>query len=128
MSPPSGKINRPKTELGKNLFKRRRVLKKNKRKQHKIVGAIVDKELITIHHLKKRCSSARANITLSGKKKQKLKKQLRHMQQEKAAMDVEVAPKVRKQISSVKKVNVASTREEKKIKTPQDVEMNEDMD
>ncbi|MGH0143937.1 UNVERIFIED_CONTAM: hypothetical protein FKN15_011938 [Acipenser sinensis] len=72
-------------------------------------------------------ASARANITLSGKKKQKLKKQLRHMQQEKAAMDVEVAPKVRKQISSVKKVNVASTREEK-IKTPQDVEMDEDMD
>ncbi|XP_041113065.1 uncharacterized protein C11orf98 homolog [Polyodon spathula] len=124
MSPPSGKINRPKTELGKKLFKRRRVLKKNKRQKHKIVGAIVDKELITICHLKKR--RVRDNITLSGKKKQKLKKQLRHMQQDKAAMDVEVAPKVRKQTSSVNKVNIVSTRGEK-TKTPQDVEMVEDM-
>lgn len=32
-------------------------------------------------------SSARANITLSGKKKRKLLKQLQHMQQEKASME-----------------------------------------
>lgn len=41
-------------ELGKNLFKRRRVLTKQKRKKHLIVGAVVDKGLITKHHLKKR--------------------------------------------------------------------------
>lgn len=41
-------------ELGKNLFKRRRVLTKQKRKKHRIVGAVVDEGLITKHHLKKR--------------------------------------------------------------------------
>nr|XP_033471214.1 uncharacterized protein C11orf98 homolog [Epinephelus lanceolatus] len=87
MSPPGGKINRPKTELGKKLFKRRRVLSKEKRKKHQIVGAVVDEGLITVHHLKKRKSSPRANITLSGKKKRKLLKQLQHMQQEKAGME-----------------------------------------
>uniref|UniRef100_A0A3P8UU82 Chromosome 11 open reading frame 98 n=1 Tax=Cynoglossus semilaevis TaxID=244447 RepID=A0A3P8UU82_CYNSE len=54
MSPPGGKINRPKTELGKKLFKRRRVLSREKRKRHQIVGAVVDQGLITVHHLKKR--------------------------------------------------------------------------
>uniref|UniRef100_UPI0037E77C76 uncharacterized protein C11orf98-like n=1 Tax=Semicossyphus pulcher TaxID=241346 RepID=UPI0037E77C76 len=103
MSPPGGKINRPKTELGKKLFKRRRVLSKEKRKRHLIVGAVVDKGLITVHHLKKRKSSARANITLSGKKRRKLLKQLQHMQQEKAGMEVEApaaeAPQKKKQES-----------------------------
>lgn len=41
-------------ELGKKLFKRRRVLTKQKRKKHRIVGAVVDEGLITKHHLKKR--------------------------------------------------------------------------
>lgn len=41
-------------ELGKKLFKRRRVLSREKRKRHQIVGAVVDEGLITIHHLKKR--------------------------------------------------------------------------
>ncbi|XP_062338952.1 uncharacterized protein C11orf98 homolog [Osmerus eperlanus] len=90
---PGGKINRPKTELGKKLFKRRRALTREKRKRHVVVGAVVDKGLTTIHHLKKRISSPRANITLSGKKKRKLLKQLQHMAQEKTVMDVEVAPK-----------------------------------
>ncbi|XP_056280462.1 uncharacterized protein C11orf98 homolog isoform X2 [Pseudoliparis swirei] len=80
---PGGKINRPKTELADNLFKRRRVLSREKRKRHLIVGAVVDEGLITTHHLKKRTSSQRANITLSGKKKRKLMKQLQHMKQDK---------------------------------------------
>ncbi|CAL8242360.1 unnamed protein product [Merluccius merluccius] len=94
-STPGGKINRPKTELGRNVFKRRRVLGKQKRKRHQIVGAVIDAGLTTIHHLKKRCTSKRANITLSGKKKRKLLKQLGHMEREKAGMDVEptTAPK-----------------------------------
>lgn len=41
-------------ELGKKLFKRRRVLGKEKRKKRQVVGAVVDQGLITIHHLKKR--------------------------------------------------------------------------
>ncbi|XP_060758838.1 uncharacterized protein C11orf98 homolog isoform X2 [Neoarius graeffei] len=89
---PGGKINRPKTELGKKLFKRRRLLTKQKKKKHRIVGAVVDEGLITKHHLKKRSTSSRANITLSGKKRRKLLKQLRHMEKEKAGMEVEEAP------------------------------------
>lgn len=41
-------------ELGKKLFKRRRVLGKEKKKKRQLVGAVVDQGLITIHHLKKR--------------------------------------------------------------------------
>ncbi|KAL2102889.1 hypothetical protein ACEWY4_002057 [Coilia grayii] len=89
---PGGKINRPKTELGKKLFKRRRALTRDKRKKHRVIGAVVDKEITTKHHLRKRCSSSRANITLSGKKKRKLLKQLAHMDKEKSGMDVEFLP------------------------------------
>ncbi|XP_062299483.1 uncharacterized protein C11orf98 homolog isoform X2 [Scomber scombrus] len=125
MSPPGGKINRPKTELGKKLFKRRRVLGRDKRKKHQIVGAVVDQGLITVHHLKKRKSSPRANITLSGKKRRKLLKQLQHMQQEKSGMEAAAAaaaaPPPKKQDTS------ASTKtKKKKTKTAgskQDVEM-----
>ncbi|XP_059813503.1 uncharacterized protein C11orf98-like [Hemitrygon akajei] len=84
---PGGKINRPRTELQRKLFKRRRVARKAKRKA--IVGAVIDEGLITIHHLKKRCSNKRANITLSGKKRRKLQKQIQHSQRERSAMDVE---------------------------------------
>ncbi|KAM6962129.1 uncharacterized protein C11orf98 homolog [Tautogolabrus adspersus] len=117
MSPPGGKINRPKTELKRNLFKRRRVLSREKRKRHLIVGAVVDAGLITVNHLKKRSSSARANITLSGKKRRKLLKQLQHMQQEKAGMDVEAlpaaaAPQKKKQDTS----SAPSTTKKKKKK------------
>lgn len=45
---------RPLQELGKKLFKRRRVLGKERRKKRQVVGAVVDQGLITIHHLKKR--------------------------------------------------------------------------
>ncbi|XP_039996065.1 uncharacterized protein C11orf98 homolog [Xiphias gladius] len=120
MSPPGGKINRPKTELGKKLFKRRRVLGREKRKKHQIVGAVVDQGLITVHHLKKRKSSPRANITLSGKKRRKLLKQLQHMHQEKAGMEVEAAaPAPKKQDSSS-----APTKKKKKAAGSQeDVDM-----
>ncbi|KAM8793740.1 uncharacterized protein C11orf98 homolog [Eudromia elegans] len=81
-----GKINRPRTELKKKLFKRRRVLRREKRRKRRIVGAVVDEGLITVHHLRKRLSSPRANITLSGKKRRKLLKQLEHAAKERAAM------------------------------------------
>ncbi|XP_028566669.2 uncharacterized protein C11orf98 homolog [Podarcis muralis] len=99
----TGKINRPRTELQKNLFKRRRVLSKQKRKKHRIVGAVVDEGLITIHHLKKRCSSSRANITLSGKKKRKLLKQIRHSTKEKTEMQVDLSPGPNKNAQSGKR-------------------------
>uniref|UniRef100_A0A3B5K396 Chromosome 11 open reading frame 98 n=1 Tax=Takifugu rubripes TaxID=31033 RepID=A0A3B5K396_TAKRU len=83
MAPPGGKINRPKTDLGKKLFKRRRVLNREKRRGRQVTGAVVDEGLTTVHHLKKRKSSPRANITLSGKKRRKLLKQLQHEQKSK---------------------------------------------
>ncbi|XP_042259026.1 uncharacterized protein C11orf98 homolog [Thunnus albacares] len=121
MSPPGGKINRPKTELGKKLFKRRRVLSRDKRKKRQIVGAVVDQGLITVHHLKKRKSSPRANITLSGKKKRKLLKQLQHLQQEKAGMEVEAAAEQpKKQDSSSAPIK---KKKKKTAGSQEDVEM-----
>nr|XP_020653051.1 uncharacterized protein C11orf98 homolog isoform X1 [Pogona vitticeps] len=107
MGAPTGKINRPRTELQKKLFKRRRTLSKQKRKKHRIVGAVVDEGLITVHHLKKRSSSARANITLSGKKRRKLLKQIRHATKEKMEMQVDASPGPSK---------TAQSRKEKKKK------------
>ncbi|XP_064174903.1 uncharacterized protein C11orf98 homolog isoform X1 [Anguilla rostrata] len=117
---PGGKINRPKTDLGKRLFKRRRVLSKEKRRKHKIVGAVVDRGLITVHHLKKRTSSARANITLSGKKRRKLIKQLQHMENEKDPEEgvVEAPPKSKEEAAASK-----PPKRTKKAAAAQDVEM-----
>ncbi|XP_040265882.1 uncharacterized protein C11orf98 homolog [Bufo bufo] len=120
---PGGKINRPKTDLQKNVLKRRRLITREKQRKHKIVGAVVDKQLITIHHLKKRSSSARANITLSGKKKRKLIKQLQHLKKEKAAMDVEPTSKPQKRIGSMEVER--STTKRKSKKPLRDVEMEE---
>ncbi|XP_056133585.1 uncharacterized protein C11orf98 homolog isoform X2 [Lampris incognitus] len=118
MGAPSGKINRPKTELGKKLFKRRRVLGREKRKKNQIVGAVIDKGLTTIHHLRKRNSSPRANITLSGKKKRKLLKQLHHMQRENAGMEVEATMETKKRASTS-----APSKKKKPAASTQDVEM-----
>ncbi|XP_031735172.1 uncharacterized protein C11orf98 [Anarrhichthys ocellatus] len=124
---PGGKINRPKTELAKNVFKRRRVLSREKRKRHLIVGAVVDEGLITVHHLKKRKSSQRANITLSGKKKRKLLKQLQHMQTEKAGMEVEAEPPKKKQDSSSDPTKTKQQQKKKKRAAgpPEDQEMDD---
>ncbi|XP_034382151.1 uncharacterized protein C11orf98 homolog [Cyclopterus lumpus] len=116
---PGGKINRPKTELGDNLFKRRRVLSREKRKRHLIVGAVVDEGLITIHHLKKRTSSQRANITLSGKKKRKLLKQLQNMKQDEARTEVQAAPTKKKPDSS------PMTQKKRTAGCQEDIEMND---
>lgn len=43
----------------KNLLKRRRLIRHEKRNKHKIIGAIVDLELTTVHHLRKRKWSAK---------------------------------------------------------------------
>ncbi|XP_072309722.1 uncharacterized protein C11orf98-like isoform X1 [Eucyclogobius newberryi] len=120
MGAPGGKINRPKTELGRKLFKRRRVLGREKRKKHQIVGAVVDQGLITIHHLKKRKSSPRANITLSGKKRRKLLKQLGHMEKEKTTMDVEIVEASKKKKTAVQGKR---TKTKKTAEAQGDVEM-----
>ncbi|XP_071974115.1 uncharacterized protein C11orf98 homolog [Engystomops pustulosus] len=120
---PGGKINRPKTDLQKNVLKRRRLITREKRRKHKIVGAVVDKDLITVHHLKKRASCPRANITLSGKKKRKLIKQLRHVQKAKESMDVETTAKPQKRTSSMEVES--STTKRKPKKSQKDVEMGE---
>uniref|UniRef100_A0A087WQJ5 RIKEN cDNA 1810009A15 gene n=1 Tax=Mus musculus TaxID=10090 RepID=A0A087WQJ5_MOUSE len=57
MAPPGGKINRPRTELKKKLFKRRRVLSRDRRRKRQVVGAVIDEGLTTKHHLKKRAVS-----------------------------------------------------------------------
>ncbi|KAK2100315.1 hypothetical protein P7K49_021663 [Saguinus oedipus] len=116
MGAPGGKINRPRTELKKKLFKRRRVLNRERRLRHRVIGAVIDQGLITRHHLKKRASSARANITLSGKKRRKLLQQIRLAQKDKAAMEVE-AP------SKPARTSEPQLKKQKKMKAPQDVEM-----
>ncbi|CAF96562.1 unnamed protein product, partial [Tetraodon nigroviridis] len=62
MAPPGGKINRPKTDLAKKLFKRRRVLGSQQRRRRQVVGAVLDAGLITSHHLKKRRWEARSRV------------------------------------------------------------------
>nr|XP_012422617.1 PREDICTED: LBH domain-containing protein 1 isoform X2 [Odobenus rosmarus divergens] len=116
MGAPGGKINRPRTELKKKLFKRRRVLSRERRLKHRVIGAVIDEGLITRHHLKKRASSARANITLSGKKRRKLLQQIRLAQKEKAAMEVE-AP------TRPVRTSEPRSKRQKKTKAPQDVAM-----
>ncbi|XP_074861638.1 uncharacterized protein C11orf98 homolog [Carettochelys insculpta] len=118
MGTPGGKINRPRTELKKKLFKRRRVLSKEKRRKHQITGAVVDEGLITIHHLKKRSSSSRANITLSGKKRRKLRKQIRYAAKEKAVMQIEA-------VSLTQTKMITGSGRRKKPAASQDVEMKE---
>lgn len=55
----------PLQELAKNLFKRRRVQTREKRRKHRVVGAVVDRGLITVHHLKKRRSELHPLLHLS---------------------------------------------------------------
>ncbi|XP_064432370.1 uncharacterized protein C11orf98 isoform X7 [Mirounga angustirostris] len=170
MGAPGGKINRPRTELKKKLFKRRRVLSRERRLKRRVIGAVIDEGLITRHHLKKRAdfyissvcvytslschrtgssqplwvldptenvmipgswnrglypapgikscsmSSARANITLSGKKRRKLLQQIRLAQKEKAAMEVE-AP------TRPVRTSEPRPKRQKKTKVSQDVDM-----
>ncbi|KAJ8795776.1 hypothetical protein J1605_002538 [Eschrichtius robustus] len=53
-------------ELKKKLFKRRRVLNRERRLKHQVVGAVIDEGLITRHHLKKRASSAQRESSHGG--------------------------------------------------------------
>ncbi|KAL0964903.1 hypothetical protein UPYG_G00274180 [Umbra pygmaea] len=89
---PGGKINRPKTELGRSLLKRRRVLRHEKRKKHLRLKAGVNAGLTTTQLLKKINSNLRANVILSGKKKRKLHKHLKHANPEKEKVVAQKSP------------------------------------
>ncbi|XP_013399665.1 uncharacterized protein C11orf98 [Lingula anatina] len=71
----------------KKAYRRQRIKTAAQKEKSKIFSEIPDPELITIHHLRKRKTSSRANIELSGKKKRKLLKQLRHMQKDQTALN-----------------------------------------
>lgn len=130
---PGRKINKsltgPKKELGKNLFKQRRVLSKRKHQKHKITGAniagtIADLSLFTAPHLKKKGS--KDITTLSGKKRRKLLKQIKHMEREKTTMDLE-APARSSKPTNVMDVEPTTRHRKKAKKGPAaaDVEMEE---
>merc|ERR1712025_646975 len=111
----------PMTQIKKCRRKRQRRAEIKKKHGYQ-VGSIDDLELITEHHLKKRRTSARANINLSGKKKRKLMKQLKHMQKEKNDMQVDA------EVSSKKKQKIKVTNSEMKeqaVVSEEDVKGNE---
>ncbi|XP_057710493.1 MANSC domain-containing protein 1 isoform X2 [Corythoichthys intestinalis] len=84
MAPPGGKINRPKTELSKRLFKRRRVLGRHKKKKKNgNAGVVPDRGLVTVRRLEMR----NAAVTLSGKKRRKLLKRLRRLRNDKVGTE-----------------------------------------
>ncbi|XP_056604791.1 uncharacterized protein C11orf98 homolog [Triplophysa dalaica] len=120
---PGGSINRPKTELKKKLFKRRRVLSRQKRENHRIKGAVIDSDIVTKQHLKKRCSSSRANITLSGKKRRKLLKQLGYMEKDRAGMEVEKESQKKASAPVVKKTAKTQSKKTKEKASSVDEEV-----
>uniref|UniRef100_K7G913 Chromosome 11 open reading frame 98 n=1 Tax=Pelodiscus sinensis TaxID=13735 RepID=K7G913_PELSI len=89
-----------------------------KRRKHRITGAVVDEGLITIHHLKKRGSSSRANITLSGKKRRKLRKQILYATKERDTMQIEA-------VNQAQTKKITGSGRKKKPTASQDVEMKE---
>merc|ERR1711976_337195 len=81
--------NKKRTRISsRKLGKIKRVAQKQK---SKLVGEIMDPDLITEAHLRKRRTSQRANITLSGKKKRKLMKQIKRLDKKKHVMEVDTS-------------------------------------
>lgn len=92
-------------------------------------ASIAYPELITQHMLRKRTTSNRANITLSGKKKRKLEKQLKHMQADKARKEVEEAGKKKTEGKSKKdKSDVEMTASGEGTSTKDDEEIMDEED
>jgi len=90
--------------------RRKRTRRAEIKKKHGSKTGCIEPEslaLMTEHHLKKRRSSARANIDLSGKKKRKLMKQIKHMQKDKSSM--EVVAEVTQSTKNQKKIKVKDT-------------------
>ncbi|XP_039269774.2 uncharacterized protein C11orf98-like [Styela clava] len=96
------KFNRPIDAAYKNFSKRKRVMKQVKKKNKGVkIIPVADPELITSHILKKRGTNPRANITLSGKKRNKILKRLRRKETE--GMKMQVEPTVTRKGRKVKK-------------------------
>ncbi|XP_078605846.1 uncharacterized protein C11orf98-like [Branchiostoma floridae x Branchiostoma japonicum] len=125
---PGSKINRPKIEKLKNPRKFKRQMKAQRKRQFGIKMADVqDKEIMPASHLLKRRTCPKANITLSGKKKRKILKQLRRSQKEKEGMEFEVQKpqsKQRKTKSDVE-MKTADIPPDTRQDSGQDVEMQE---
>ncbi|XP_064649591.1 uncharacterized protein C11orf98-like [Lineus longissimus] len=124
--------NTKRDKQSRKCYKMGRIKKREKYKKFpKKVAEIMDPELMTIHHLKKRRTHPRANITLSGKKKQKILKQLRRSVKEKNEMEVVApAPSTSKPVSSSqesskkggkKKRSKQSASEEMEVEEPEEV-------
>ena len=96
-----GSINHPKSALARSKRKSGKVSKK-KKVSKKMVN--VD-PLTTSHIIKKTRTNLNANITLSGKKRRLLLKQLKREEQEKKKMDVEIIKKPKTETTATKAKN-----------------------
>lgn len=86
--------NKKRTALQKNPNKVHRLRRaERKRRLGTEQGEVTDIGLLTPHLLKKRRTNLRANITLSGKKKRKILKQLRRINKAGNEMEVVVSAK-----------------------------------
>ncbi|CAH1272291.1 Hypp4821 [Branchiostoma lanceolatum] len=129
---PGSKINRPKIEKLKNPRKFKRQMKAQRKRQFERqfgikMADVQDKEIMPASHLLKRRTCPKANITLSGKKKRKILKQLRRSQKEKEEMEFEVLkpqPKQRKTKSDVE-MKTTDIPPDTRQDSEQDVEMQE---
>ncbi|XP_066295515.1 uncharacterized protein C11orf98-like [Branchiostoma lanceolatum] len=129
---PGSKINRPKIEKLKNPRKFKRQMKAQRKRQFERQSGIKmadvqDKEIMPASHLLKRRTCPKANITLSGKKKRKILKQLRRSQKEKEEMEFEVLKPQSKQKKTKSDVEMktADIPPDTRQDSGQDVEMQE---
>ncbi|XP_028394637.1 uncharacterized protein C11orf98 homolog [Dendronephthya gigantea] len=99
-----GSINHPKSAQARSKRKGGKISKKKKQKKKINVDP-----LTTSHIIKKTRTNPNANITLSGKKRRLLLKELKREEQDKKRMDVEVVDKPKAEIS--KKVRHTDTIE-----------------
>lgn len=102
-----GRINHPKSVFGKKRsFQKESKMKKTGRKmrKNKETKRLTD-ALTTGHILKKTRTNPNANITLSGKKKRLLLKQLKREEMEKQKMDVVIIKNPKTESTSKKDNN-----------------------
>ncbi|CAH1786601.1 unnamed protein product [Owenia fusiformis] len=111
--------NKKKTKLSRSNNKMKRMKRAQQKIREGVVeGEIVDAGLITVHHLRKRRTNPKANIQLSGKKKNKLKKQLLRMQKEKNAMEITAEDtSVAESESTESKANTKQTKKTPDVST-----------
>ncbi|XP_031558418.1 uncharacterized protein LOC116294873 [Actinia tenebrosa] len=95
--------NRPRSALQKNLKRAGRIKKQQKKKQTRAKeGRVVD-SLTTTHILRKTKTNPYANITLSGKKKRLLLKEIKREEKQKQSMELEKPVEEKKETKTAKK-------------------------